>query len=464
MTRRSSVQLDGWLWPSGVPAPEVVDETQAGAATVRYPRPDPASARALASALRKAQRRLADRSALEIAEALGRAARRLRQELNKEGPSGAACREAAANARLSAPMVREVVTEMSRSWSGAALARLVRAEFPDVDMLDGFATDGGRRVRASGHPLVVHVGAGSVPGLTIGSICRSLVVKSAVLAKPGAGDVALTMRFARILADEDAALAAAVAVQYWPGGVAAHDRLERAVLGLADQVVVHGSDDAVQAVRARTPVATRLTEHPNRLGVAVVDPAADPDAAKQAARAVALFDQRGCVSAHLFLLLADRPEAAAWCGALADHLAALDAFLPPGPPDVGAQSAVRQLRGQLAVKKAASADVESWAAPDLGWTVVLAGVEHFEPVGSRTAWVVPASGRDACLQMLAGLSPVLQTVGLAGVAPDAEFAEVLFGLGASRIVPLDQMPFPDADWLHDGGRPLGDLVRWCELR
>ena len=464
MTCRSSAPLAGWLWPSGVPAPEFVDEIRAGDATVRYPRPDPASARTLASALRKAQRRLADRPALEIARTLGRAARRLRQELDEGGPSGATWREVAANARLSAPMIREVVTEMSRSWSGVALARLVRAEFPDPNVLDGFATDGGRRVRASGHPFVVHVGAGSVPGLTIGSICRSLVVKSAVLAKPGAGDVALTVRFARILADADPALAAAVAVQYWPGGVAAHDRWERAVLRIADQVVVHGSDAVVEAIRARAPAATLLTEHPNRLGVAVVDPAADPDAAKQAARAVALFDQRGCVSAHLFLLLADRPQAAAWCNALGGHLAALDASLPPGPPDMGAQSAVRQLHGRLAVKKAASADVEFWAAPDMGWTVVLAGVEHFEPVGSRTAWVVPASSRDACTQMLAGLSPVLQTVGLAGVAPDAEFAEALFGLGAGRIVPLDQMPFPDADWLHDGGRPLGDLVRWCELR
>lgn len=464
MTGGSPAPLDGWFWPSGVPAPEFVDDIRAGGATVRYPRPDPASAHTLASGLRKARRRLADRPAMEIAQALARAARRLRQELDEGGPSGAACREAAANARLSAPMIQEVVTEMSRSWSGAALARLVRAEFPDPDVLDGFATDGGRRVRASGHPLVVHVGAGSVPGLTIGSICRSLVVKSAVLAKPGAGDVALTMRFARILAGADPAVAAAVAVQYWPGGVAAHDHWERAVLGLADQVVVHGSDDAVNAVRARAPATTRLTEHPNRLGVAVVDPAAASDAVQQAARAVALFDQRGCVSAHLFLLLADRPEAAAWCDALGSRLAALDASLPPGPPEVGAQSAVRQLHGRLAVKKAAGADVEFWAAPDLAWTVVMADMEHFEPVGSRTAWVVPASGRDACAQMLAGLSPVLQTVGLAGVAPDPEFAEALCGLGVSRIVPLDQMPFPDADWLHDGGRPLGDLVRWCELR
>lgn len=464
MTPRSPALLDGWLWPSDVPAPEFVDETRAGGAIVRYPRPDPASAHTLASALRKAQGRLADRTAAEIAQALGRAARRLRQELDEEGPSGGACREAAENARLSVPMIREVMTEMIRSWSGAGLARLVRAEFRDADLLEGFAIDGGRRVRASGRALVVHVGAGSVPGLTIGSICRSLVVKSAVLAKPGAGDVALTVRFARILAEIDPALATAVAVQYWPGGESAHDQWERAVLHLADQVVVHGSDAAVEAVRARAPATTRLTEHPNRLGVAVVDPAADLDAAKQAARAVALFDQRGCVSAHLFLLLAERPEAEAWCKALAHRLAALDASLPPAPSDMGAQSAVRQLHGRLAVKRAASADVNLWAAPDLGWSVILAGVEHFEPVGSRTAWVVPASGRDACTRMLAGLSPVLQTVGLAGVAPDSDFAEALFGLGASRIVPLDQMPFPDADWLHDGSRPLGDLVRWCELR
>lgn len=464
MTPAIDPPLDGWRWPSGVPAPERLDQTLAGGLHVRYPRPDAALAPPLTSALRKARRRLACRLVPELATVLGKAVRRLVAELDDGGPRGAAWREAAANAGLSAPMVREVVKEMARSWTGSSWTRLVRSDLGDARVLDGFADGGDRQLRASGHGLVVHVGAGSVPGLTVDSICRALLVKSAVLAKPGAGDVALTVRFARVLADTDTEVAAALAVQYWPGGRAAHDAWERAVLRRADQVVVHGSDAAIESIRARAPAGTGLVEHRNRLGVAVVDPAAAPDSARRAARAVALFDQRGCTSPHLFLLLADRTRTTAWCKELAHHLAALDASLPPGPPEPAAQSAVQQLRGRLAMRKAASADVGLWGAPGLGWTVVMAETEEFEPVGSRTAWVVSAPDREGCARALAGLSPVLQSVGLAGVPPDAGFAEALFERGASRIVPLDRMPFPDVDWVHDGGRPLRDLVRWCELR
>lgn len=464
MTPAPTPPLRGWHWPPGVPAPASLDEARAGGLIVRYPRPDAALAAKLAAALRKARRRLADHPIPEIAQVLGEAARRFMAELDCGQPPGAAYREAAANAQLSAPMMRAVVQEMARSWTGAGLARLVQAEFRDAHALDGFARGMGRRLRASGHGMVVHVGAGSVPGLTIGSISRALLVKSAVLAKPGAGDVALTVRFARILADTDPEVAAALAVQYWPGGSAPHDAWERALFRRADQVVVHGSDAAIEAVRARAPASTGLVEHPNRLGVAVVDPAAAPDSARHAARAVALFDQRGCTSPHLFLLVADRTRTEAWCGELASRLAALDASLPPGPPAPAAQSAVQQLRGRIAMRRAASADIGLWAAPDLGWTVVMATPDAFEPVGSRTAWVASATDRDACARALASLRPVLQTVGLAGVPPDPEFAEALFDAGASRIVPLDQMPFPDPDWVHDGGRPLRDLVRWCELR
>lgn len=464
MTPGNAPPLDGWHWPSGVPAPESLDQTRAGGLHVRYPRPDAALAPPLTSVLREAQRRLARRLVSEIAGVLDKAARRFMAELDDGVPRGAAYREAAANASLSAPMVREVVKEMAGSWTGSSMGRLVDADFRDARALDGFVNGAGRQLRASGHGLVVHVGAGSVPGLTIGSICRALLVKSAVLAKPGAGDVALTVRFARVLAETDPEAGAALAVQYWPGGRAAHDVWERAVLRRADQVVVHGSDAAIEAVRARAPAATGLVEHRHRMGVAVVDPAAAPDSARHAARAVALFDQRGCTSPHLFLLLADRTRSTAWCRELADHLAALDASLPPGAPEPAAQSAVQQLRGRLAMRKAASAEIGLWAAPDLGWIVVMAEMDEFEPIGNRTAWVVSAPDRAGCARALAGLSPVLQSVGLAGVPPDTEFAEVLFDSGVSRIVPLDRMPFPDVDWVHDGSRPLRDLVRWCELR
>ena len=362
-------------------------------------------------------------------------------------------------------MTRKTLTGMAASWTTDALDRLVRAEFPDPRVLDGFVAESGRAVHATAPGVTLHFGAGSVPGVTVTSMLRALLVKSPVLVKPGAGDAALTTRFARELHRADPRLAAAVAVHYWPGGAPGWRPWERELLTRADQVVVYGGNDTIESIRARAPAATRLIEHPHRIGVAIVDPGAAPGAAAEAARAVSLFDQKGCVSTHLILLLGDRTTARRWCERLADHLARTGATLPAGALSPGELSALHQLRGRLAMRGAAFESIEILSPEKTDWTVVLAPAEHFEPAGGRTAWVVPVSDRDACLEILASLSPVLQTVGLAGIRKDgARFAEKMAALGASRIVPLDEIPFPEPEWLHDGSRPLGELVRWREFR
>jgi hypothetical protein len=312
---------------------------------------------------------------------------------------------------------------------------------------------------------------------------RALMVKSPVLAKPGAGDIVLTRLFARELHRADDRLRRAVALQYWPGGDPGHHAWEREVLARAGQVVVYGGDDTIESLRARAPATTRLIEHPNRLGVAIVDPRAARDADVHAARAVALFDQKGCVSTHLILLLGhpddpgnpddsgnpDDPgypdHAVQWCGRLAASLQALSDTLPPSPASAGELSARHQLRGRLAIRHAASGDIRSWSCPAGTWTVVLGRPDTFEPMGGRTAWVVPVPDLPRCLEILTPLSRILQSVGIAGLGQGRrQFGEALAALGATRIVPLDQVPFPDPDWLHDGSRPLGELVRWGEMR
>ena len=79
--------------------------------------------------------------------------------------------------------------------------------------------------------------------------------------------------------------------------------------------------------------------------------------------------------------------------------------------------------------------------------------------------MVPAPDLNACLRALVPLAPILQTVGLAGIdAERVEFARKLCELGVTRAVSLARVPFPEPDWFHDGNRPLGELVRWSELR
>ena len=427
---------------------------------LRYPKYDHHLADTLIASLRASRSGLAALRTEEMTRILGAVGERFEDTLDQD-----AIAEIAANARLSAPMTREAVAGMAASWTTRALARLVRAEFPDVRVLDEFVEEDGRKIRAAGPAATLHFGAGSVPGVTITSMLRALLVRSPVLVKPGAGDVVLTTRFARELHRADPRLAAAVAVHYWPGGDPSRAAWERDLLTLADQVVVYGGDDTIESVRARAPASTRLVEHPHRLGVAIVDPGMAPASVADAARAVSMFEQRGCVSTHLVLLLGDRVTARAWCDRLATRLAETAAALPAAPPTPAGLSARHQLRGRLALGAAASGESGLWAPEGADWTVALATAEAFEPVGGRTVWVCAVPGPEACLEILAPLSPVLQTVGLAGIrALPGRFAEALFALGATRMVPLHEVPFPEPEWLHDGSRPLGELVYWGELR
>ncbi len=473
-------RVDGWVWPTGLRPPARLAETQAGELVVRHPRADGESARALVASLRGAAAGLAAIPAAELVEILGAGGEALIGDLD-----GDAVRLVAANARMSPAMVAEIVDGMAASWNGDALRRLVEAEFADPRVLDGFVAEGGRAVRAAGPGLALHLGAGAVPGVTVTAMIRALLVKSAVLAKPGAGDVVLARRFARTLQRIDARVGAAVAVQYWPGGGEGWEGWERELFRAVDQIVVYGSDATIEAVRARAPASTRLVEHAHRVGVAVVDPRGALDSASQAARAAVLFDQRGCVSTQLVFVLGDGRRVRRWCAALAGELAALEEALPPGGVDPAALSSLHQLRGRLRMKRAASADagadgtdaagrgaagadadaIELWHAEASRWTVVLAPASAFEPVGERTVWVVAAPNLNTCLQALAPLAPVLQSVGLVGIDEDRDgFAAALSGLGVTRLVPLLRVPYPEADWMHDGNRPLGELVRWCELR
>lgn len=477
----AAATLDAWLWPPNLAAECATQTGRAGGLSVRYPKSDHHLARLLISSLATSSKGLADIPARDLASILGAAGERVAAGLDER-----IVMAIAANAGLTAPMAGVVARGMAESWTTESLMRLLHAEFPDPAVLDGFVADGptadaptadsptavtAREVTAAAPGVTLHIGAGSVPGVTVASMIRALMVKSPVLAKPGAGDIVLTRLFARELHRADDRLRHAVAMQYWPGGDPGHDGWEREVLTRAGQVVVYGGDDTIESVRARTPATTRLIEHPNRLGVAIVDPRSAPDADGHAARAVALFDQKGCVSTHLILLLGalDDPlapeHAVQWCGRLAASLEALSGTLPPATASPGELSARHQLRGRLAIRHAGSADIRSWSCPAGTWTVVLGRPDSFEPVGGRTAWVVPVPDLSRCLEILRPLRRVLQSVGVAGLgARRRAFGQAISAVGATRIVPLDQVPFPDPDWLHDGSRPLGELVRWTELR
>jgi hypothetical protein len=420
---------------------------------------------------------LAERDAAELATALGRVGERfldpgdaLRLEALELLPEASG---------LSPAMCVAVLDGMARDWVPSRLARLLVEELGEPAALDGFrgaarsAEDGGgRRVLALGPALCVQIVAGSVPGVAVSALLRSLLVKGPTLIKPGRGDVVLPVLFARGLADADRGLAAALAVVYWPGGSPA---VERAALSRADVVTVYGSDETVADLRSMVPITARFVAYHHRVSVGVVareslTAARLPDVAAEAAKAMALFDQRGCVSPQTFFVEEGgegSPEV--FAETMARSLERLESTLPTGPLTAAEASSLHQARGTAELMAAGSGG-RVFHGDAHAWTVLF---DHGEPTArgrlpapgaGRVARVRPIPSLAALPRLLAPLTGHLQTVGFAGPGDRARaLAHSLGRVGVSRVVPFAAVAFPPPWWHHDGGGPLRDLVRWIDL-
>lgn len=462
--------FDAWVFPPGAPEPSAWAELGVAGAdhlVLRHPRPDPGWLRGLAAHLRRGREALLDVPVRRRVEVLGRVGSRfldvedavVRRALEWLPPT----------AGISRAMAREVLRGMARDWTPDRLAALLEAELREPEVLDGFRrVAAGGRVRAIGHPLTVHVGAGNVPGVTATSAIRGLLVGSAVLAKPGAGDVVLPTLFARSLAEESPELAGALAVLYWPGG---EDAAEETVLKAADLVVVYGGSGTVEDLRRRTPATTPFVAYHHRVSLGMVGRDAltaeeAPRSAARAARATALFDQRGCVSPHvLYAEEGGEVGPRRWAGLVAEALAVLEDELPAGPLLAGEASAVHQVRGAAELREAAGEGVEVHSGEGAPWTVIYDPDPAFEPSClNRVVRVKPVADLAEVAALLAPLVPHLQTVALEGAgARRGALAEALARCGVVRVTSLEATPWPPPWWHHDGGGPLRVLLRWTDL-
>ncbi len=117
-----------------------------------------------------------------------------------------------------------------------------------------------------------------------------------VLAKPSRRDPVVAELLARALA-EDPAFAAA-------GGTIT--LVAHAAPTAGDELHVYGSDETIASVRATLPQGVTLRAHGAGFGVAILEEDTDVEAAAGAlARDVVAFDQRGCLSPRVALVIGD---------------------------------------------------------------------------------------------------------------------------------------------------------------
>ena len=437
---------------------------------VRVPRLAPVDLKRQVEALVAARdRHLAHRPVAEIVGVVDRVAARFLDP--DDALRRAAERALPAVTSYSPAMIRLVLDRMAADWRAPRLRELLRAEFGDPRVLDGFVPGprGHGQHAAFGPRLAVHVFSGNVPGVAVTSIIRSLLVKAATLGKAAVGEPLLAALFARGIAEADAELGACLAVTYWAGG---DEMMERAALDPADAVVVYGGAEAVASIRARTPPAARFLGYGPKVSFGVVGRAVlTEDGAREAARGAALdastFDQQGCVSPHLFYVEqggAVGPEA--WAQLLAEAMARTEGELPRGTLAPGESSAIRQLRGEAEFAEAGGGGLRLHASAEgTAWTVVYDPRPDFTASClNRVVRVKPVARLDEVPGLVERFAPVLQTVGVAAGPDETRTLAMALGrIGASRFSPLGRMAWPPPWWHHDGHPPLRGLVRWVDL-
>mgnify|MGYP001481756308 CR=1 FL=1 len=327
------------------------------------------------------------------------------------GP-GRALLEATVQMGFSEAVSRAGLEAELRAWFKPGARSSLEAELPQ-------GLDPARRPNK-----VLIIAARTLPASTMRATLRARLLEADVLIKPAQGQVAL----AEAIAASDPHVSVRA---FGSEDVSALD----AAISEVDAVVVLGSDESVEAVRARTPHSTAFVAYGHRVSAAWLG--AEDDASLLAlARDLCAWDQAGCLSPQVVWV---NSPPATLLPRLSEALRKVEADLPMRVPKaalVARQSARTYAEMVGHVSQTESALLCALDVPD------------FRPSpGYRFLWVLPAS--EPHLRAVEGH---LSTLGISGplalpLAPHV------------RRAPLGEMQRPPLTWTQDGLPNLTPMLR-----
>lgn len=347
----------------------------------------------------------------------------------------------------SQPTVDQILEHMVADWSRESLEDLLRSE------LEGAAKPIGPR-------LAFHIFSGNVPGVAVTSIIRSLLVRAATLGKTASGEPVLPVLFARALQRSAPLLADSLAVTYWPGGT---ETLETTAIRAADAVVVYGGAETVRQVAARTTAGTHLVVHGPKLSIGLVSRSASLEIAEPIARAVAAYDQQGCVSPHVvYVESGGALDARVLARAIAGELEKLSITIPRRALDAAEAIAIRDARTRAEFRD----NAQVFGPHETTYTVIYdEDVTLTASCLNRTLYVKPIADAASLRSVLLPHRSVMQSIAVAGFThQEIESVAALLGdVGITRITTFEALPWPPMTWHHDGRGPLRELLLWQDI-
>ena len=300
---------------------------------------------------------------------------------------------------------------------------------------------------APGYSIIGHVIAGNTPLLAWVSIIRALLVRSASLVKlPSNASARWAHLFRQSLAEVAPELGECVSLAEWPGGT---QELDAALCRQADLVMAHGSDGALDDLRALCPVPTPFVGYGHRVSLGLLLPGADiHEAARGFARDVLIYDQGGCLSPQIIYVAGAFDDVQHFAAVLADALAEAANEYPLPVRAAPAAGAVREARALAWMEDGAAV----WQGENLRWTVVARPEIAFR--GSPTYGVVSVQPLDSLSELPEAVSAVAGRLQGCAVAGEADG----YLPGVSYLCRPGAMQAPPLAWRQDGRDVLRVLL------
>ena len=273
------------------------------------------------------------------------------------------------------------------------------------------------------------------PGLMLQSLLPALAARAPVLFKSSRAEPFFAPAFLDALGARLPILREAYAAATWTGGDAS---IEGHLYAGARLVAAYGNESTIASITAAGP--RRLVTFGPKLSLGWVGAKADLDrAARGMALAIALFDQRGCLSVEAVLV--EHTAADAFANSLAGALAELAAALPPGQASHAERAGVRLAREDADLRGLA------WFgdALDTGTVIIESDTRISPSPGLRTVRIHSISE----LPPLDDWNGRLQGIAIAGHMP-ATVRRAFEQAGVSRFAPAGQLQATDAAWRNGG--------------
>lgn len=362
---------------------------------------------------------------------------------------------------VSKEMVRFILEDLFKNLTRPVLIQLLEEELGDPALCDQFRPKkkGLGFTRVIGPRLITHILPGNISGTAVVSLVSGLLAKSANLAKVSTDAFLLPVLFARSLHQIRPELSESMAILTWNND---ETHITQAAFQRADLAIVYGSDETIARIRDLIPPTTRTFFHGHKLSLGfIARESILKKTTEQAAIDIALYDQMGCLSPHLYYVESEGKhsplEFAQW---LSQALYAVSNRLPKGetPPEIAAQ--IQQLRGTLPLRGG-----KVFSSPTgLDWTVLYDPDPKFStsPL-SRTIWIKPVHHLTEVPSRLKPIYNILQAVGIA-IPEDrqSELIPAIVKMGASRICRIGKMQTPPITWHHDSQPRLANLLRFVD--